>query len=147
MDISKLIERHYSALKGRGFKGYDVYDGLNSRIFRNSPCFRSRNLRLAWIQLFKRSPINFRTLALVPEGYNAKELALLIKGLLNLFKFTGEEGYLQQALRLADIIISQRAGDRDYFCVGYNFFWEAKAFSVPEFTPNMIVSSFVGQAF
>lgn len=147
MDISKLIERHYSALKDKDFKGYGLYDGLSSRIFRNSPCFRSRMLRLAWIQFFKRSPIDFRSIALVPEGHNAKGLALLIKGLLNLFKFTGEKGYLRDAQRLAGIIISQRASDRDYFCVGYNFFWEAKAFSVPEFTPNMIVSSFVGQAF
>ena len=142
-----MIERHYSALKGRDLKGYDVYDGLNSRFFRNSPCFRSRMLRLAWIQLFKLSPINLRSLARVPEGHNAKGLALMIRGLINLHKLTGEERYLQEAIRLTEIIISQRAADRDYFCVGYNFFWEAKAFSVPEFTPNMIVSSFVGQAF
>ncbi len=147
MDISNLIERHYSALEKRDFKGYDPYDGLNSRIFRRSPCFGSRKLRLAWIQFFKRSPINFRPLALVPEGYNAKALALVIRGLLNLYGVTNEEKYIREALRLAEIIVSQRAEGRDYFCAGYNFFWEAKAFSVPEFTPNMIVSSFVGQAF
>jgi hypothetical protein len=147
MDISELMERHYSALKESDFRGYDPYDGLNSGLFRSSPCFGSRKLRLAWIQLFKRSPINLRSLALVPKGYNAKGLALLIRGLLNLHTLTGGKVYLHEALRLADIIISQRAADRDYFCVGYNFFWQAKAFSVPEFTPNMIVSSFVGQAF
>lgn len=147
MDISNLIERHYSALKERDFKGYDLYDGLSSRIFRNSPCFGSRVLRLAWIQLFKRSPVNLRPLTLVPEGYNAKGLALMIRGLVNLHELTGDDAYLGEAFRLADIIISQRAADRGYFCVGYNFFWESKAFSVPEFTPNMIVSSFVGQAF
>jgi hypothetical protein len=88
-----------------------------------------------------------RSLALVPEGYNAKALALVIRGLFNLYEVTNEEKYFREALRLADIIVSQRAADRDYFCAGYNFFWEAKAFSVPAFTPNMIVSSFVGQAF
>ncbi len=147
MDISKLIERHYSALKGKDFKGYDVYDGLSSGLFRNTPCFRSKKLRLAWIQLFKRSPINLRNLALVPEGLNAKGLAMLIQGLLNLYKLERDEEYLEEARRQAGIILSQGAGNRDYFCVGYDFFWEAKAFSVPEFTPNMIVSSFAGQAF
>jgi len=146
MDISKLIERHYNALKNGGFKGHDPYDGLNSRIFRNSPCFGSRALRLAWIQLFKRSPVDLRSLARVPEGRNAKGLALLIRGLVDLFELTGEEEYLHDARTLAEVIISQKAPDRDYLCVGYDFFWEAKAFSVPEFTPNMIVSSFTGQA-
>ena len=147
MNISKLIERHYSALKVGDLKGYDPYDGLNSRFFRNSPCFGSRALRLAWIQLFKRSPLNLRPLTRVHEGHNAKGLALIIQGLINLHRLTGKESYLEEAVRLADIIILQRAADREYFCVGYNFFWEAKAFSVPEFTPNMIVSSFTGQAF
>jgi hypothetical protein len=147
MDISGLIERHYSALKARDFKGYDPYDGLGSRLFRSTPCFRSRAMRLAWIQLFKRSPVNLRSIALVPEGRNAKGLALIIQGLLKLYRAAGAEAYLGDAYRLADMIVSQGASGRPYFCAGYDFFWEAKAFSVPEFTPNMIVSSFAGQAF
>ncbi|MBL7086869.1 MAG: aspartate-semialdehyde dehydrogenase [Candidatus Cloacimonetes bacterium] len=83
----------------------------------------------------------------VPKGYNAKGIALFIQGLINLYKTNKDSEYLRQAYKLADIIISQRAKNRDYFCVGYNFFWEARAFSVPAFTPNMIVSSFVGQSF
>jgi hypothetical protein len=145
--ITKLIYSHYETLKKRDFKGHDPYDGLNSRVFRNSPCFRSRVLRLAWIQLFKRSPINFRPIALVPEGVNPKGLALLIRGLINLKTLAGRVEFLQVAYVLADKIIEQRARDRSYFCVGYDFFWEAKAFSVPKFTPNMIVSASVGQAF
>jgi len=54
---------------------------------------------------------------------------------------------LDDARALAERIISQRAAGREYFCVGYDFFWQARAFSVPEYTPNMIVSSFAGQAF
>lgn len=147
MEISYLIEHHYGALKKRDFRGYDPYDGLKSAIFAKSPCFRSRAMRLAWIQLFKRSPINLRPVAMVPEGHNAKGLALVIRGLVLMHQLLGGERYLQEALRLADIIISQRAPDRNYLCVGYDFFWEAKAFSVPAFTPNMTVSSFTGQAF
>lgn len=147
MKILELTENHYRALRKSEFKGFDVFDGLNSAVIRKTPLFRSRLCRLAWIQFFKRSPINFRHLAQVPEGYNAKGLALLIRGLVNLYRLTGKKEYLSDAYTLADIIISQKARDRDYFCAGYNFFWEAKAFSVPEFTPNMIVSTFTGQAF
>ncbi len=147
MDLKRVTEDHYGTLKRAGFSGFDVYDGLNSRIFRKSPFFRSKILRLAWIQLFKRSPINFRAAARVPRGYNAKGLALIIRGLVNMYRLEGDIQYLDDAYALADIILSQRVAGRDYFCVGYDFFWQAKAFSVPEFTPNMVVSTFAGHAF
>ncbi len=147
MNVSEIVENHYERIKASDFKGYDVYDGLNSRILRNSPLFRWRPLRLAWIQFFKRCPINLRPLAMIPRGYNSKGLALFIRGLINLHKLNWNDEYLNDAYRLSEIIISQKPDDRDYFCVGYNFFWEARAFSVPEFTPNMVVSSFAGQAF
>jgi hypothetical protein len=83
----------------------------------------------------------------VPQGYNSKGLALLIRGLMNLERLEGRGEYLEDAIRLADIIISQKAERRNYFCAGYDFFWEARAFSVPPFTPNMVVSSFCAQAF
>ena len=88
MEISELIERHYSTLSGCDFKGYDPYDGLSSRVFRRTPCFASRVLRLAWIQLFKRSPVDLRSIAGVAEGYNAKALALLVQGLIDLYRST-----------------------------------------------------------
>lgn len=147
MDITELLYRHYEALKEKDFRGYDPYDGLNSRIFTKSPCFKSRALRLAWIQFFKRSPVNLRGLVLIPAGSNPKGLALLVRGLVNLRALTGREEYMQAALSLADRIVAQGAPGRGYFCAGYDFFWQARAFSVPAFTPNMVVSTCAGHAF
>lgn len=147
MNTQELIEKLNSKLKAEGFKGYDPYDGLNSRLLMNSPFFRFRALRLAWIQFFKRSPLNLRRPALVPKGYNSKGLALIIRGLINLNALRERREYIDQARSIAGIILSQRAPGREYFCAGYNFFWEARAFSVPAFTPNMVVSSFAAQAF
>ena len=69
------FERVYESLRawcrGRGYAGADPFDALNSRVFRATPLRRSRLARLAWTQLFKRSPVNLRALALVPEGRNA----------------------------------------------------------------------------
>jgi len=147
MNIAELLDTHHAALKQADFRGYDPYDGLNSRVFRISPCSRSRALRLAWIQFFKKSPVNFRPWVLVPRGSNPKGLALLIKGLLHLRALTGKREYLEDAERLAERVVAQRARDRSYFCAGYDFFWEARAFSVPELTPKMNVSASVAQAF
>src|ERR1700694_1185348 len=52
----------------RDFAGYAPYDGLNSRVFQATPLKHSRVARLAWTQLFKRSPFNLRRLVRVPAG-------------------------------------------------------------------------------
>ena len=62
------------------FKGWDPYDGFNSALFQSTPLKYWDVGRLAWIQFFKRSPINFRTLFFVPKQHNAKGVALFLNG-------------------------------------------------------------------
>ena len=72
--------------ESENFKGWDPYDGLNSKIFQVLP-FKYWDLaRLVWIQGFKRSPINLRPLFLVPKGYNSKGIALLLQGYCKLYE-------------------------------------------------------------
>ena len=139
-DILRLLEKD-------DYLGWDVFDGLNSTVFKNTPFYNSRISRLIWIQFFKISPINFRGAAKVEKGHNSKGLALLIQSYLNLYSIEENKQYLEQAYTIANLIIDQSSKNYQYFCAGYNFHWEARAFSVPAYTPNMIVSSFVGQAF
>ncbi|KAF0234977.1 MAG: hypothetical protein FD167_4634, partial [bacterium] len=56
------------------WQGYDPYDGLNSSLYPLIP--DSKILRIALIQLVKRSPINFRPLLGIEKGENPKALAL-----------------------------------------------------------------------
>src|SRR5437870_6155133 len=63
--------------RAQGFAGYDPYDGLNSRLFQATPLKNSRTARLAWTQLFKRSPISLRQLAGVTRERKAKGIALV----------------------------------------------------------------------
>ena len=61
-----------------GFKGWDPYDGLNSKLFQKIPILKRFALcRLIVIQGFKRCPFNLRPLAMVPKEYNAKGIGLL----------------------------------------------------------------------
>ena len=67
--------------KKEQFKGWDPYDGLSSRVLMSIPGFKYNSLyRLVVIQFFKRNPINFRKIALVPKDYNAKGIGLLLQG-------------------------------------------------------------------
>jgi len=138
--LEKSLDALYRYVEKEGYRGWDVFDGLNSRIFKNSPLYRSEVLRLAWIQFFKRSPVNFRRIALVPKGYNAKGLGLFVSGLILL-------GKLDEARRLLGILEEMSCSGYRGVSWGYNFDWQARAFYVPVGKPNMVTSVFVTNAF
>ena len=138
--LEEPLDALYGYVEKEGYRGWDVFDGLNSRIFKNSPFYRSEILRLAWIQFFKRSPVNFRRIALVPKGYNAKGLGLFASGLILL-------GKLDEAGRLLGILEGMSCSGYRGVSWGYDFDWQARAFYVPVGKPNMVTSVFVTNAF
>lgn len=147
MLAQKSLDKLISYCEGEGFKGYDPYDGLNSRLFQSLPLLpRARFPRLAWIQLFKRLPINLRPLVGISKEYNPKGLALFLSGFANLSRIHGIEKYRKQinffAQRLIDLKTPGYAGN----CWGYNFPWESKAFYQPKFTPTIVASTFAANA-
>lgn len=140
------------------YKGWDPYDGLNSKVFKGMPLLKNSDLaRLAWIQLFKRNLLNLRRLFLVPKGYNPKGIALLISGYCNLFKYHALNGnnqpgsseeILQIIQNLADLLISLRSDKCKHGSAwGYNFDWQARRlFMFAKGTPTVVVTSFCASA-
>ncbi len=142
-----VLQQHYRYLAQNDFSGWDIFDGLNSKIFQKSPFHRSRIARLAWVQLFKKSPVNFRRLVGVPRSKNnPKALALFISGLLNMARVYALEEYADQAQKRYRLLQSLRSPNYSGNGWGYDFPWQARAFYVPAFKPNMVVSTFVGHA-
>ena len=78
-DFEESLKKLKTYCEKENFKGWDPYDGLNSKIFQATPIKNWDIARLIWIQGFKRSPINFRKLFLVEKQYNSKGIALLSK--------------------------------------------------------------------
>ena len=71
---AKCVEPAFS----EQFKGWDPYDGLNSKVFQALPFLKNSALcRLVVIQGFKRSPINFRKIAM-HILYTIPKLCLMI---------------------------------------------------------------------
>jgi rhamnogalacturonyl hydrolase YesR len=129
------------------FKGWDPYDGLNSKVFNAVPGLnKSRFLRLAWIQLFKKSPVNFRKLLLVKKDYNAKGLGLFLNGYCNLYNIDPKEDYFQKIKDLADKLLTLQSESYSGACWGYNFDWQARAFFQPKYTPTVVATTFIGYA-
>lgn len=142
------------------FKGWDPFDGLNSKVFQTLPYFKkSAFWRLCVIQGFKRSPINLRRIAGVPKDYNAKGIGLFLLGYCNLVKvvskkpesvtFLGDEKELLiKVNELAELLISlQSKGDYHGACWGYNFDWQARGgLFFPTYTPTVVATSFCATA-
>lgn len=134
-----------SYCESENYKGWDPYDGLNSKVFQSISRFKSsRFFRLAWIQAFKRNPINLRRLFLIEKGINPKGLALFLNGYCNLYHMDPKEEYLSRIRSLVDLILEHNSPGYSGACWGYNFDWQAKAFYQPAQTPTVVASTFIG---
>jgi len=141
---SDLLDR----VRAEDYAGYDPFDFLNSRLLQATPLKNSEYVRLAWLQLGKRLPINLRPLLGVPKKRNPKGIGLFIAGLLQDYHRTGQDEYLVEARQLADWLLTQRSdlAEWQHACWGYHFDWQARAFFVPAGKPNIITTVYVARA-
>lgn len=138
------------------FAGWDPYDGLNSKVFKATPLKNWDIARLAWIQGFKRSPINFRKLLLVPKEHNAKGIGLFLSGYCNIYKlqqisgndqFDSQQKMLDKINYLSNILLSMQSKGYSGACWGYNFDWQARrSFLFPIGTPTVVATTFCATA-
>ena len=143
--IKQSIVKLLDYCRQNNWSGFDPFDGLNSKIFCALPLVQNRIVRLIFIQAMKRSPFNFRHIFLVPKGENPKGLAVFCSALFIL----AEMGLIEDddiVSRLLNRLVDLRSPDSPYYCWGYNFDWQSRAFFLPKFTPNIICTTFAGNA-
>lgn len=142
------------------YKGWDPYDGLNSKVFKAIPGLKKSALcRLVMIQAFKRFPFNLRRVALVPKEYNAKGIGLFLSGYCNLYRAVELKPELEKDLGtkseildkinyLGNLLLELRSpGDYHGACWGYNFDWQARRlFLFPAWTPTVVATNFCATA-
>lgn len=143
-----------------GFKGWDPYDGLNSKLFMSIPGLKANSFyRLAIIQLFKRNPINLRKIALVEKDYNPKGIGLFLQGYCNIYEIVLHKPWLAEIFgslseiekkidSLASLLMSLHShGDYHGACWGYNFDWQNRTgFNFPKYTPTVVATCFCATA-
>ena len=150
------------------YKGWDPYDGLNSKVFQALPLLKNSALcREVVIQGFKRNPINLRKIAMVSKEHNAKGIGLFLQGYCNLVKivrkspelaaeFGAEEELLAKVDEVAQLLLTLRSdGDSSIgsptnyhgACWGYNFDWQARGgLFFPKNTPTVVATNFCATA-
>lgn len=151
MNVTESFQRLQNYIEYQGFKGWDPYDGLNSKLFQATPLKHWDLARLAWIQGFKRSPINLRKPLLVPKEYNAKGIGLLLSGYCNLYHLATKgneqlgtcDELLSKIVFLADLLLELQNKNYSGACWGYNFDWQARRlFLFPKNTPTVVATTF-----
>lgn len=121
--------------------GYEPYDVLNSRLFTALPLLDSKLPRLVLTQFLKRSPVNVRSLFMVPKTQNPKALGLFLSAFVSLSRVgvATEEDHIQQ---MVERLIALRSKDTSYWCWGYNFPWQTRTVLAPRWAPNLVCTTF-----
>lgn len=125
--------------------GYDPYDALNSRTLAALPILNSRLARLVLTQSLKRSPINIRRLLLIPKTQNPKAIALFLSAFIQLSRI-GIPKTAEFVELMIERLIALRSQNIPYWCWGYSFPWQTRTIVVPTGAPNLVCTTFVGNA-
>lgn len=145
LDPASAVLELLAYCQANDWAGHDPYDALNSRIFKALPFLDSRWPRLAMTQVLKRSPVNVRSLLLIPKTQNSKAMSLFLVGLLKLQKagLLKDESLIDyMAQRLAEM----RSPGVPYWAWGYSFPWQTRTIVVPVGAPNIVCTIFVTNA-
>lgn len=136
-----MYHRVAETLEARRFYGADPFDALNSKLFKATPFASVPIARLAWLQLFKRLPIDLRSLARIPPTVNPVTLALASRT----YARRGEENKCRQVLQQ---LLAMRCDPVNWGkgAWGYPFAWQARSFYVPLGTPNIIATAYAIRA-
>ena len=126
--------------QSENWAGYEPYDVLNSRLF-DLPLLNSKLPRLVFTQALKRSPINVRSLFMIPKTQNPKALGLFLSAFVKLAEIgvATEQDYVGQMI---DRLIALRSQGVSSWCWGYNFPWQTRTVLVPRWSPNLVCTSF-----
>jgi len=140
-----MIEKLRLLLEKNQFKGYDPYDALTSPVL-SSLSLNNKYFRILFIQLLKKSPINFRPVLFVRQEVNPKGLGLILWGYVKLFRNNGDESLQEKISQLLDLLDEVKTVTGSGHGWGYNFDWQSRAFFLPKFTPTTVNSAFIGHA-
>jgi hypothetical protein len=143
--LESKIQRLVAYCRANDWAGYDPFDAVNSRVFTALPFLNTRFPRLVLTQALKRSPVNIRRFLGIPKTQNPKAIALFLSAFVRLSR-TGvaETGELVEPM--IERLIALRSQGVPYWCWGYSFPWQTRTVVVPAGAPNLVCTTFVGNA-
>jgi hypothetical protein len=140
---SEPFEKALAYAASHDWSGADPFDGLLAPVAALPVLRRSRMLRLACIQLVKRSAWDPRPILRIRPTTNPKALALFLSAVSR-----GPAPAAREAiLPLAAALDAAKSPGWPGAAWGYPFPWQGRAFYLPAGTPTVVVTAFAGEAF
>jgi hypothetical protein len=141
----KCVEQMLCYIESTDYAGYDPYDALNSPLIRRIGA-NNKWVQIAATQLFKRSPVNLRSMFGIRKGHNPKGIGLFLWGYAKLYALEKNKQYLSRIDYLLDMLEKLKSHGYSGNCWGYNFDWQSRTFLRPKGTPTIVNTSLIGHA-
>lgn len=132
-------------IKEENYKGYDPYDILSSPIFKLPILKSNKIIRFFSQQLFRRVPINLRSIFGIKKEINPVTLGLCIQSYtyLSFLDEVNKDFYLSEIKDLLNKLIDLSSKGYSGYCWGYNFDWEARYAKIPAYTPTVVATGLI----
>ena len=145
MDFHESSQALDTWIEGKSFRGWDPYDALNSPLLKRLS-IKNRKIGQFWVQLLKRSPINFRPLLGINKDYNPKGMGLFLGTYLRKYDNTHSDLDLKKVQFLFAWLAKNQSSGHSGACWGYNFDWPNRSFLAPVGVPTVVNTAFIGLA-
>ncbi len=145
-DISTSSQILEKWIQLENYLGHDPFDALNSPLVKRLT-FGNKKVAQAWVQIIKRSPINFRSLIRIQKAYNPKGMGIFLSTYAKRYIAFGKSEDLEHAGFFANWLLEHRSPGYHGNCWGYNFDWSNRNFFAPAGTPTVVNTGFIGLAF
>jgi hypothetical protein len=152
-DRDNLKQQVYQSILGvsgwlekGNYRGYDTFDGLNSKLLRPLT-FETSFLRTVLQQGIRRFPLNLRPLLGVPKGPSSKGMGFLARGFIRLHQATGDNAWRDKAEMALGWLIQNRSTGYSGACWGNHFDYQCRSFYLPKDAPTVVWTSLIGHAF
>ena len=144
--IFQSIKKLNYWLEKNDYKGYDPFDGLNSKILRLFT-YNNKILNIALQQSIRRFPINLRPILGIKKNHSSKGMGFLSKGYISLYEKTGNEEYSNKAKHCLEWLIKNQNKGYSGACWGNHFDYQSRVFYLPKNVPTIVWVSLIGHAF
>ena len=145
-EVLRSIDRLSSWLDKNEYRGYDTFDGLNSRLLRPLT-FETNFLRTVLQQGVRRFPLNLRPLLMVGKDKSTKGMGFFARGFMRMFRATGNVAWRDKAEYCLEWLVTHQSTGYSGSCWGNHFDYQSRSFYLPKGVPTVVWTSLIGHAF
>jgi hypothetical protein len=144
--ILESVVRLSNWLERNEYRGYDTFDGLNSKILRPLT-FNNKFLNTVLQQSVRRFPINVRPLIGIAKDHSTKGMGYLARGFMRLQDATGDQAWGNKAEFALKWLIANETPGYNGACWGNHFDYQSRSFYLPKGEPTVVWTALIGHAF